>query len=172
MKRPKVPRSRAYGLGVEHARRRFLRRGARGSARSLGRPEIFNTDQGSQFTSDDFTGVLRRHEVTISMDGKGRCGAWLVFYNEERQHQSHGYRTPRQVYQAQSRWGCGRSALPTGCTSPASRASSKSEEMLAFAHFPTGTTTNTRIDQKGFDGRVTSASMAIGADIEIRGATL
>jgi hypothetical protein len=43
-------------------------------------------------------------------------------------------------------------------------------EMLAFAHIPTGTTTNTRIDQKGFDGKVTSASMAIGADIEIRGA--
>jgi putative transposase len=38
-----------------------------------GQPEIFNTDQGSQFTSDDFTGILKRHEVTISMDGKGRC---------------------------------------------------------------------------------------------------
>src|SRR5205807_5819691 len=37
----------------------------------FGRPEIFNTDQGSQVTSDDFTGVLRRHEVTISMDGRG-----------------------------------------------------------------------------------------------------
>ena len=37
-----------------------------------GRPEIFNTDQGSQFTSDDFTGTLERHAVTISMDGKGR----------------------------------------------------------------------------------------------------
>jgi transposase InsO family protein len=37
-----------------------------------GRPEIFNTDQGSQFTSDDFTGTLERHKVTISMDGKGR----------------------------------------------------------------------------------------------------
>jgi putative transposase len=36
-----------------------------------GRPEIFNTDQGSQFTSDDFTDTLKRHEVTISMDGKG-----------------------------------------------------------------------------------------------------
>jgi transposase InsO family protein len=89
-----------------------------------GRPEIFNTDQGSQFTSDDFTGTLKRHGVMISMismDGKGRCmdnifverlwrslkyeevylnayatvveaktgiGAWLSFYNEERQHQS------------------------------------------------------------------------------------
>ena len=97
-----------------------------------GRPEIFNTDQGSQFTSGDFTGTLKRHEVMISMDGKGRCmdnifverlwrslkyeevylhayatvaeartgiGAWLHFYNTERQHQSLGYRTPRQIYQ-------------------------------------------------------------------------
>jgi putative transposase len=38
-----------------------------------GRPEIFNTDQGSQFTSDDFIGTLKRYGVTISMDGKGRC---------------------------------------------------------------------------------------------------
>ena len=37
-----------------------------------GRPEIFNTDQGSQFTSDDFTQVLKNHDVKISMDGKGR----------------------------------------------------------------------------------------------------
>jgi hypothetical protein len=37
-----------------------------------GRPEIFNTDQGSQFTDDDFTGVLRDHQVAISMDGRGR----------------------------------------------------------------------------------------------------
>src|SRR5205085_5870227 len=37
-----------------------------------GRPEIFNTDQSSQFTSDDFTGTLQHHRVTISMDGKGR----------------------------------------------------------------------------------------------------
>ena len=38
-----------------------------------GSPEIFNTDQGSQFTSDDFTGTLKRHGVMISMDGNGRC---------------------------------------------------------------------------------------------------
>ena len=37
------------------------------------RPEIFNTDQGSQFTSFDFTGVLRDAGVAISMDGRGRC---------------------------------------------------------------------------------------------------
>ena len=143
-----------------------------------GRPEIFNTDQGSQFTSDDFTGTLRRHEVTISMDGKGRCmdnifverlwrslkyeevylnayatvaeakagiDAWLRFYNEERQHQSLGYRTPRQIYE-EGLWICGRSALPTGSASPASRASSASGEMLAFAHIPTGTAAD-----EGFD---------------------
>jgi putative transposase len=36
-------------------------------------PEIFNTDQGSQFTSEVFTGRLRAAGVAISMDGKGRC---------------------------------------------------------------------------------------------------
>jgi putative transposase len=36
-----------------------------------GRPEIFNTDQGSQFTDEDFTSVLHTHEVAISMDGRG-----------------------------------------------------------------------------------------------------
>lgn len=40
--------------------------------RLYGAPEIFNTDQGSQFTSTDFTAVLKRHEIKISMDGKGR----------------------------------------------------------------------------------------------------
>ncbi|KAF7277660.1 hypothetical protein GWI33_000986 [Rhynchophorus ferrugineus] len=38
-----------------------------------GKPEIFNSDQGSQFTSIDFTGVLKGAEIKISMDGKG---AW------------------------------------------------------------------------------------------------
>ena len=38
-----------------------------------GRPEIFNTDQGSQFTSHDFTSVLSKNSIAISMDGKG---AW------------------------------------------------------------------------------------------------
>jgi putative transposase len=141
-----------------------------------GRPEIFNTDQGSQFTSDDFTGTLKDHGITISMDGKGRCmdnifverlwrslkyeevylnayatvaeakagiGAWLDFYNAERQHQSLGYRTPRQIYE-EGLWICGRSASPTGCASHASRASSESGKMLAFAHIPTSTAANKR----------------------------
>jgi len=37
-----------------------------------GTPDIFNTDQGSQFTSDEFTAVLISNDIQISMDGKGR----------------------------------------------------------------------------------------------------
>ena len=40
---------------------------------ATGRPEIFNTDQGAQFTSDAFTSLLRAAEVQISMDGRGRA---------------------------------------------------------------------------------------------------
>src|SRR5580704_17047493 len=66
---------------VQHARRSFLCRCTRGSARSLRpprdlqyRPEpALAKAGGSQFTSDDFTGTLKRHGVMISMDGKGRC---------------------------------------------------------------------------------------------------
>src|SRR5215475_5581010 len=171
-----------------------------------GRPEIFNTDQGSQFTSGDFTGTLKGHGIMISMDGKGRCmdnifverlwrslkyeevylhayatvaeanagiGAWLAFYNQERQHQSLGYRTPRQIYQKRL-WICGRSALPTGCASPASRESSESGEMLTFAHIPTGTTVNTAIDVNDAKSRGVAPATAptmIGADVETGEAT-
>ena len=38
-----------------------------------GRPDIFNTDQGSQFTSADFTGLLLKNAIAVSMDGRG---AW------------------------------------------------------------------------------------------------
>jgi len=37
------------------------------------RPEIFNTDQGVQFTSDDFVSVLKKNNIRISMDGRGRA---------------------------------------------------------------------------------------------------
>lgn len=43
------------------------------SLRIYGTPEIFNTDQGCQFTSDAFTGVLNLHSISISMDGRGRA---------------------------------------------------------------------------------------------------
>lgn len=41
--------------------------------REHGKPEVFNSDQGSQFTSTVFTDVLKREGVTISMDGRGRA---------------------------------------------------------------------------------------------------
>jgi len=96
-----------------------------------GKPDIFNTDQGSQFTSEAFTGLLEQHGVKVSMDGKGSyndnlfierlwrsvkyeevylkayqdgrdakisLGNYFRFYNTERPHQSHGYRTPAEVY--------------------------------------------------------------------------
>src|SRR5271169_189697 len=188
---------------IEHTRRRFLRRGARGSAVALWpagdiqyRPEPAPAKAGgSQFTSDDFTGTLKRHGVTISMDGKGRCmdnifverlwrslkyeevylhayatvaeartgiGTWLSFYNEERQHQSLGYRTPRQIYQ-EGLWIYGRSASPTGCASPASRASSESGEMLAFAHIPTGATANKGFDIDEVKSRIVKPAIAVAA---------
>jgi len=96
-----------------------------------GRPEIFNTDQGSQFTGYVFSGLLQQHGVRISMDGKGSyndnlfierlwrsvkyeevylkayqdgrearigLGNYFRFYNTERPHQTHGYRTPAEVF--------------------------------------------------------------------------
>ena len=40
---------------------------------TCGAPELFNTDQGCQFTSEAFTGVLKTHGIAISMDGRGRA---------------------------------------------------------------------------------------------------
>ena len=95
------------------------------------KPKIFNSDQGSQFTSSQFTGILLKNEVRVSHDGRGkfydnifierlwRSVKWeevylkeyqdvyeategirnyFRFYNEERLHQSLGYRPPRRVY--------------------------------------------------------------------------
>ena len=44
----------------------------RGAEEALGQPEVFNTDQRSQFTSWEFTQVLKDRGMRISMDGKGR----------------------------------------------------------------------------------------------------
>ena len=96
-----------------------------------GKPAIFNTDQGVQFTAGTFTGLLEAADIQISMDGRGRAfdnifverlwrtvkyediylkeyetvaaliaglTRYFIFYNEERFHQSLGYRTPAEVY--------------------------------------------------------------------------
>jgi putative transposase len=67
-----------------------------------GTPEIFNTDQGSQFTSEAFTSRLNAHQIQISMDGKGR---WVDNVFVERLWRSlkyeevylKAYETPRQA---------------------------------------------------------------------------
>lgn len=51
---------------------RFCMEALREALSRYGRPEIFNTDQGRQFTSEEFTGALNDAGVRISMDGKGR----------------------------------------------------------------------------------------------------
>jgi putative transposase len=68
----------------------------------FGAPEIFNTDQGAQFTSAAFTGVLKERGIKISMDGKGR---WLDNVFVERLWRSvkyenvylHAYETPIEL---------------------------------------------------------------------------
>ena len=70
-----------------------------------GTPEIFNTDQGSQFTADEFTAALKTKGVRVSMDGKGR---WVDNVFVERLWRSvkyeeiylHAYDTPREVKSA------------------------------------------------------------------------
>lgn len=66
-------------------------------------PEIFNTDQGTQFTSGDFTGILKDREIAISMDGRGRYldnifveRLWRSVKYEE--VYLHDYQTPGEAY--------------------------------------------------------------------------
>ena len=74
-----------------------------------GTPEIFNTDQGSQFTSEDFTAVLIEKNIQISMDGKGR---WVDNVFIERLWRNlkyeevylHGYETMAHARDGISRW--------------------------------------------------------------------
>jgi len=75
----------------------------------FGRPEIFNTDQGSQFTAGAFTDVLKAHQVAISMDGKGR---WVDNVFVERLWRSvkyeevylHAYDSVKEVSMALTRY--------------------------------------------------------------------
>ena len=67
-----------------------------------GKPEVFNTDQGSQFTSEKFTDIFKQHEIKFSMDDKGR---WVDNVFVERLYRSvkyeevylKAYETPRQA---------------------------------------------------------------------------
>ena len=59
-------------------------------ALSKGRPQIFNTDQGSQFTSEAFTSMLLAQGVKVSMDGRGRCMDNVLRGTAVAQHQVRG----------------------------------------------------------------------------------
>ena len=70
-----------------------------------GKPDIFNTDQGSQFTSLDLSGLLARHDIAISMDGKGAWRdnifverLWRSVKYEEVYLKAHAGRTPDEVW--------------------------------------------------------------------------
>jgi putative transposase len=52
--------------------RRFGLEGLEEALETYGQPEILNTDQGCQYTSEAFTGILKVKQIKISMDGKGR----------------------------------------------------------------------------------------------------
>ncbi len=77
--------------------------------RRFGKPEVFNTDQGVQFTCDAFTRVLKDHDIDISMDGKGR---WVDNVLVERLWRSvkyedvylRAYETPRQLREGLTRY--------------------------------------------------------------------
>jgi Integrase core domain len=97
-------------------------------------------------------------------DAKAGLGAWLDFYNEERQHRSLGDRTPRQIYQ-DGLWICGRSALPTGSAFPASRASSESGEMLVLAHIPKRITPHKGLDIDQVKNRTVTEVVALTAKL-------
>jgi putative transposase len=74
-----------------------------------GKPGIFNTDQGSQFTSDDFTGALQTANIRISIDGKG---CWMDNVMIERLWRSlkyeciylHAFETGSEVRQGLEHW--------------------------------------------------------------------
>jgi putative transposase len=71
-------------------------------------PEIFNTDQGAQFTSHDWTSrllgwawtsIYLKDYQTVS-EARNELAAYFQFYNYERYHQSLDYKTPFEVYRS------------------------------------------------------------------------
>jgi len=76
---------------------------------TYGKPEIFNTDQGSQYTSKAFTSILKDNEIQISMAGKGRCldNVWIErLWRTVKQEEIYirEYRTGSDVYKGLSKY--------------------------------------------------------------------
>jgi putative transposase len=76
--------------------------------RLYGRPEIFNTDRGSQFTSDAFTEVLVENHIAISMDGKGswRDNVFLERFWRSLKYEEVYLKAYESVAEARSSIGC------------------------------------------------------------------
>ena len=137
----------------------------------FGCPEIFNTDQGSQFTGYDFTGVLKREGIKISMDGKGRFMDNIFIERRSLKYEevfikprwprlgpalaptwrstTTSVRTSRSITRRPARcssvdmWTIGPGADRLRFPHVSGRGR-KHGEMLAFAHMPTGPTAATR----------------------------
>ena len=101
-----------------------------------GRPEIFNTDQGSQFTSAAFTGLLLENAIAISMDGRG---SWRDNVFVERLWRSVKY---EEVYLhaydsvAQARASLGRYLNFYNCKRPHSSLAARTPDRAYFDHLP------------------------------------
>lgn len=113
----------------------FVLAAAEEAIRGYGLPEIENSDQGIQFTSNPYIKLWETNNVKISMDSRGRAmdnifterlwrsvkyeevylkdyatvleakeniGSYFNFYNYERKHQSHNYKTPSEIYFGQA----------------------------------------------------------------------
>ena len=103
---------------------------------NYGRPEIFNTDQGSQFTSAAFTGLLLENTIAISMDGRG---SWRDNVFVERLWRSVKY---EEVYLhaydnvGQARASLGRYLDFYNCKRPHSRLAARTPDRAYFDHLP------------------------------------
>jgi len=103
---------------------------------SYGRPEIFNTDQGSQFTSAAFTGLLLDNGIAVSMDGKG---SWVDNVFVERLWRSVKY---EEVYLraydsvAEARMSIGRYLMFYNQTRPHSSLKARTPDQVYFSQLP------------------------------------
>lgn len=110
----------------------FCIKAVEAAIRDYGTPEIFNTDQGSQFTDSDFVGLLEKHNIQISMDGKG---SWRDNVFVERLWKSVKY---EEVYLhaydsvADARQGLGRYFLFYNQRRPHSALDRKTPDMVYF----------------------------------------
>ena len=110
----------------------FCIKAVEAAIRDYGTPEIFNTDQGSQFTDSDFVGLLEKHAIQISMDGKG---SWRDNVFVERLWKSVKY---EEVYLhaydsvADARQGLGRYFLFYNQRRPHSALDRKTPDMVYF----------------------------------------